>query len=97
MESKLTSVNRQRRSGKDKHMEKERIREEVLALIGKVMPREIKDYDENLFGREYDMMPMEMVYVCMELKKRYGVDLNKLVDEVQGYSVNELVRAVEME
>jgi len=76
-------------------MEIENIQKCIVELIKKVSNKEIVEYDKNLFGAEYNLLPMDMVYICMELKHQYGIDLNWMTKEIPGYTINELVKVVE--
>lgn len=75
-------------------MDEQKVRGQLLMLLERVGGFEIKDCDKNLFGREYDFMPMDLAYVWMELKRRFQLDLNEMIPRVQFYSVNGIVQAV---
>ncbi|MBS6183225.1 MAG: hypothetical protein KH921_20935, partial [Erysipelotrichaceae bacterium] len=73
----------------------EQIKEEIVQLLKEanpdcVIPRE----DEDLFSSFCHIAPRDLVYVLVELKKKYPVNYNPVVAETEVYSLNSLANAI---
>jgi acyl carrier protein len=67
---------------------------ELIGILKGVKACDIEDPDENLFGRRYDYTSGEMLDVCMELKRRYHINLNSFIHNIEAYTVNNIADAL---
>lgn len=71
------------------------IKEDIKQLIHCADPAvPVDDETKDLFASPDPIFPREMLYVCMELKKKYPIDYNRVVDRVKTYSIAELAEAI---
>ena len=71
------------------------IKEDIKELIQQADPSvPVDDEAKDLFASPDPIFPREMLYVCMELKKKYPIDYNQVVDRVKKYSIAELAEAI---
>lgn len=71
------------------------IKEDMKGLIHQADPSvPVDDETKDLFASPAPIFPREMLYVCMELKKKYPIDYNRVVDRVKTYSIAELTEAI---
>ena len=76
-------------------METTVVKEEIVSLINKADPyARVRDDNKDIFTSVNMVAPRDMVVVLIELKKKYGLDLNILFDRLQTYSLNEIAEAV---
>ncbi len=76
-------------------MELSVIKQEIKDLVRQANPEvPVEDERKNLFAASVPLYPREMLYVCMELKKKYPIDYNQVVDRVKTYSIAELAEAI---
>lgn len=64
--------------------------EEIVSILSKVKECDISALDANLFGFKYGYTSGEMLDVCMELRKRYGVNLKSFIRNVNEFTVNNI-------
>lgn len=71
------------------------IKQEILALIAQTNV-DVKGLDEDtdVFSTSFDMSPRDLLYVFMELKKKYQIDYNQIIDSIENYSVNGLTDVI---
>jgi len=71
------------------------IKAEIRKLLSEANPKAVIANDEsNLFDPSSHIMAVDMLFVCMELKKKYPIDYNKIVDKVSVYSLDNLSEAI---
>ena len=71
------------------------IKEDIKELIQQADPSvPVDDEAKDLFASPDPIFPREMHYVCMELKKKYPINYNQVVDRVKTYSIAELAEAI---
>lgn len=76
-------------------MEKNQVREEVRELLLRANPAvDVTDEDRDMFSSACGVAPRDMLFVCMELKKKYPIDYNLVVDQVKVYSLSQFTQAV---
>lgn len=68
---------------------------EILSILSKVKDCKISDLDSNLFGKKYDYTAGEMLDVCMELRRRYGINLNLFIKNISEFTVNNIAEALQ--
>jgi len=64
--------------------------EELKQLLRISKSIENIDNDKPLFGVEYGFSSGDLLIVFMELKEKYNIDLNKFIDKVEDYTVNNI-------
>lgn len=64
---------------------------EIVSILSEIKDCEVSALDANLFGFQYGYTSGEMLDVCMELRKRYGVNLNSFIRNVSDFTVNNIV------
>jgi acyl carrier protein len=73
-------------------------RDEVIAdlivILNTVKECEINDLDKDLFGRYYDFTSGDMLDICMELRKKYKLNLNQFIHSVDEYTINNMADAL---
>lgn len=67
---------------------------ELIGILKAVKDCEIYDLDKDLFGRSYDFTSGEMLDVCMELRKKYNLNLNKFIRSIEEYTINNMADAL---
>lgn len=71
------------------------IKAEIRELLSKANPRvSIHDDQEDLFALDTRVTPGDMLFTCMELKKKYPIDYNQVADQVEVYTLNNLAAAI---
>ena len=76
-------------------MDRCQIKREILELIVQTnADRKRLDEDTNVFSLSFGMTPTDLLYVFMELKKKYPIDYNQVIDSIEIYSVNGLTDAI---
>ena len=76
-------------------MDRCQIKREILELIVQTnADRKGLDEDTNVFSLSFGMTPTDLLYVFMELKKKYPIDYNQVIDSIETYSVNGLTDAI---
>ena len=68
---------------------------EILSILNKVKDDKISDLDANLFGKKYDFTAGEMLDVCMELRRKYGINLNLFYRNISEFTVNNIAEALQ--
>lgn len=75
-------------------MELEAMKQELRKLLLRANPDvRLAEDGRDLFSVECGVSPRDLLFVCMELKKRYLIDYNQMVDQVELYSLDQLARA----
>lgn len=71
------------------------IKQEILALIAQTNA-DGKDLDEDtdVFSISSDLAPRDLLYVFMELKKKYQIDYNQIINSIENYSINGLTDVI---
>lgn len=76
-------------------MEQNTIKSEIKQLLEMASPDiRVPTDDADLFDPDYHIASRDMIFVCMELKKKYPIDYNQVVDQVETYSLNNLASAI---
>ena len=71
------------------------LKEEILALLHQVNPDiTVADSSSDIFSEQTHIMPRDMVFVCMKLKKRYSINYNIVIDEVKTFSLDDFTKAI---
>lgn len=71
------------------------IKQEITDLLCQANPDiNISESSMDIFAFETNVMPRDMVFACIELKKKYNIDYNKIVDQVSVYSLDNLSEAI---
>ena len=52
------------------------------------------DLDKDIFGLYYDYTAGDMLDVCMELRKKYNINLNEFIHSVDEYTINNMADAL---
>ena len=66
----------------------------IKEILFDVMGAEIDDLNINLFRRKYECNAGDMIILIMELKKKYNISVERLVDNIKEYSVNNISEEV---
>ena len=66
----------------------------IKEILFDVMGAEINDLNINLFSRKYECNAGDMIILIMELKKKYNISVERLVDNIKEYSVNSISEEV---
>ncbi|WMJ85632.1 hypothetical protein [Anaerocolumna sp. MB42-C2] len=67
---------------------------DLIEILKAVKECEINDLDRDLFGHYYDFTSGDMLDVCMELRKKYNIDLNEFIHSVKKYTINNMADAL---
>ncbi len=67
---------------------------DLIVILKEVKECEIDDLDKDLFGRYYDFTSGDMLEVCMEIGKKYNINLNKFVHSIEEYTINNMADAL---
>lgn len=71
------------------------MKQEILDLLSEANPKAcVVDGDKDMFSSDCGVAPRDLFYVCMELKKKYPIDFNLIVDELQKYSLNQFAESI---
>lgn len=72
---------------KDKKALEHEVSSSILAITG----RKIEDVNCDLFGKPYYLKPRDMVYLFIEIQKKYGIKIPKEIMSSKKFStVNEI-------
>ncbi len=67
---------------------------DLIVILKEVKDCEIDDLDKDLFGRYYDFTSGDMLDVCMEIEKRYNINLNRFIHSIEEYTINNMADAL---
>lgn len=71
------------------------LKKEILTLLHQANPDiTLTDSSSDIFSDQTHIMPRDMVFVCMELKKKYSINYNIVIDEVETYSLENFTKAI---
>lgn len=69
--------------------------QEIQGLLQQANPDVyVEDNHADLFAAGCRVMPRDMLFACMELKKKYPVDYNQVVDQVRTFSLHDFAAAI---
>ena|GEM_PF-6678913 len=66
----------------------------IIDILFEVVHVKIEDLNVNLFRKKYECNAGDMIILIMELKKKYNISVEKLVDNIKEYSVNNIADEV---
>lgn len=76
-------------------MTAEKIKTEIIDLLKEANPKiNIKSDDIDMFSSSIGIEPRDLLFVCMELKKKYPIDYNKVVDTVDTFTLNKFSQSI---
>ena len=74
-------------------MTKEMVRESIRQHLAACKPTPIEDEGVSIFGEQQKFEARDLVYLCLQMKRQYGCDLNPIVQQIKTCSVSELTDA----
>lgn len=76
-------------------MEKEEIAKILDDYLYFSSHKHVQDRNISLLTYEAGFSPFDIAYALLEFEKKFGADLQKVVDTVDKYSLNQLSQALE--
>lgn len=67
---------------------------DLIVILKEVKDCEIDDLDKDLFGRYYDFTSGDMLDVCMEIGRRYNINLDRYIHSIEEYTINNMADAL---
>ncbi|MDF2843138.1 MAG: hypothetical protein K0R00_1564 [Herbinix sp.] len=67
---------------------------DLIVILKEVKDCEIDDLDKDLFGSYYDFTSGDMLDVCMEIGKKYNINLNRFIHSIEEYTINNMADAL---
>ena len=78
-------------------MKKTLIEKEITAVVSNYTQVVEHDFEKSLSLFPYCMDARELTMIFLEVENKFGVDINKLFDEISNFSIRTIVDAVELQ
>jgi acyl carrier protein len=76
-------------------MDKELVTEELKRILYNLLQITVSDEDVNLFSTHINISPVNMVYLLLELEKKFGITIDdRFMDELPNITINHLANAI---
>jgi acyl carrier protein len=76
-------------------MDKELVIEELKRILYNLLQITVADGDVNLFSSNINISPVNMVYLLLELEKKFAITIDdRFMDELPNLTINHLADAI---
>ncbi|GAA4291600.1 hypothetical protein GCM10023142_26320 [Anaerocolumna aminovalerica] len=76
-------------------MDKELVIEELKRILYNLLQITVADGDVNLFSSNINISPVNMVYLLLELEKKFAITIDdRFMDELPNITINHLADAI---
>jgi len=76
-------------------MDKELVIEELKRILYNLLQITVADGDVNLFSSNINISPVNMVYLLLELEKKFAITIDdRFMDELPNITINQLADAI---